>query len=464
MRATVRPKTQSVRREPAQGSRSKLGLRAQVKRMLRLPEEFGEATDLFGRLMGKKAEPGFQIIQENAAFAQEAFHFTRKNSALDSYRIHLKSIAMFRSTLLSLAAAVLLCGCTSSPRLVLPSDSLRDEINASLEKHNVPGAYVAVVHRGRLIFEEERGFETLASETAFTAGSSARLASATKVLSGLMFLSLAEDGKVDLDGSLGDWDPNLPEAFRPLPIWRVLNHTSGLPMIVGREDFNALSADEQLTLSYDQLLAMIASESLDFQPGEGWHYQQSGFVLLVHGLEQTLDTEFDRLLEEHVLLPARMKETGYAAGDDAAPAYRGTNDELEWQPAPYPRAMAAAGGYDTSGQDLVKLAKALSKESIVSRDYLEATLLDPDRIHAFPTSVPGEGYGMSMTVNIHGETTSIGHSGGGGLADFRYAPKEDVAIMVLTNRAGGTGVAGEISEAISTALFGSARRQETASD
>ena len=37
-----------------------------------LPAEGDDAADLFGRLMGKKAEPRFQFIQDNAAFAQEA--------------------------------------------------------------------------------------------------------------------------------------------------------------------------------------------------------------------------------------------------------------------------------------------------------------------------------------------------------------------------------------------------------
>ncbi|MEM7739570.1 MAG: DNA topoisomerase IV subunit B [Pseudomonadota bacterium] len=37
-----------------------------------LPEDFSDATDLFGRLMGKKAEPRFQFIQDNAAFARES--------------------------------------------------------------------------------------------------------------------------------------------------------------------------------------------------------------------------------------------------------------------------------------------------------------------------------------------------------------------------------------------------------
>ncbi|NNU16430.1 DNA topoisomerase IV subunit B [Parvularcula sp. ZS-1/3] len=39
---------------------------------VQLPDEFDQASDLFGRLMGKKAEPRFQFIQDNAAFAQEA--------------------------------------------------------------------------------------------------------------------------------------------------------------------------------------------------------------------------------------------------------------------------------------------------------------------------------------------------------------------------------------------------------
>ncbi|MEM6748571.1 MAG: DNA topoisomerase IV subunit B, partial [Pseudomonadota bacterium] len=36
-----------------------------------LPEAYADATDLFGRLMGKKAEPRFQFIQDNAAFAHD---------------------------------------------------------------------------------------------------------------------------------------------------------------------------------------------------------------------------------------------------------------------------------------------------------------------------------------------------------------------------------------------------------
>ena len=39
---------------------------------VKLPETEADAADLFGRLMGKKAEPRFAFIQENAAFAQEA--------------------------------------------------------------------------------------------------------------------------------------------------------------------------------------------------------------------------------------------------------------------------------------------------------------------------------------------------------------------------------------------------------
>ncbi len=320
--------------------------------------------------------------------------------------------------------------------------------------HDVPGAYVAVVENGRVAFEHAHGTEELDGEDRFGAGTKGRLASASKFLAGLAFLSMAEDGLLDFDETLGDIDGSLPEAFAALPVWSVLNHTSGLPMMVIRDDFNAMTPEEQAAMTGDDVLAMIAGEPVDFAPGEGWHYQQSGYALLARALERRTGKSFLALLDEHVLEPAGTQNTGFTPIRDLAPAYTGENGALEWQAAGYAPALASAGGIETTGEDLTRIFRALGRGRIVSLGFLEAEVLRGDRLYRLGSDAEGEGYGMAMIVQRYGDVWTIGHSGGGGLADIRYAPEAKTGIIALTNRAGGTGVASEITTLISTELFG----------
>jgi CubicO group peptidase (beta-lactamase class C family) len=340
----------------------------------------------------------------------------------------------------------------------IDQQAFADLVDERLQAHGVPGAYVVVTLNGEPVFEHRHGHSQLHGDKPFDATTRARLASATKLLSGLTFLSMAEDGLLDLEATLGELDPALPEAFHSLPVWRVLNHTSGLPMLVVREDFNLMTAEQQAGLTAESIAAMLAEQAVDFAPGEAWRYQQAGYSLLARALEKRTGRSFFQLVEERVLHPAGMHDTVFPDADDVSPAYRGDKDALEWQAAPYFTALAPAGGFESTGHDLVKLMRSLQQGEIVSLDFLQQQVLMKGRLYQRRGEVDGEGYGLATIVQRFGNATTLGHSGGGGLADIRLAPDQGIGVVVLTNRSGGTGVASEITEALSEALFGPAHR------
>ncbi|WP_256618107.1 serine hydrolase domain-containing protein [Parvularcula maris] len=353
-----------------------------------------------------------------------------------------------------LAFATLATCAAAPPQEEYDRQELRETIEARLAANGVPGAYVAVVQNGRTSFEVSYGTETIDGGKAFDKNSSARLASATKVLSGLTFLSMVEEGELNLEATLGELDPSVPDRFKPLPVWRILNHTSGLPMIVTEAEFQDLDVEGMLAFEPEDILRLIGDRSLDFEPGEGWHYQQSGYGLLAGALQKATGKTFLELMEEHVLTPAGMSSTVFNEPDTIARAYSGENGALRPHPGIFVRPLLPAGGMDTTGADLIALVQALGRGMIVKKDTISRELLQPQRLQRLGRDAEGEGYGLATIISRNGDVWTMGHSGGGGLANIRYSPGEDTAIIVLTNRSGGTNSGWEIAELLSTELFG----------
>lgn len=342
----------------------------------------------------------------------------------------------------------------------LDRDELFGEIEAILDEHGVPGAHITLTMGPDVVLARAFGRDPAGAQAAFGSDTPARLASASKLLTALTVLSMVEEGTLSLDETLGALDPSLPGHWHAIPVWRVLNHTSGIPMVVSREDFNALDTQQQLALTPADLLDMIGAAPLDFAPGEGWHYQQATYALLTSALEKRTGLPWTTLVERHVTAPSGMTRTGYAAPSQQAPAYELEDGTFTQRPGIYPKIFAAAGGMDTTGGDATRLLLALSQGRILTEETLRDVALDPDRLYRLSGDAEGEGYGLAMVVQRFGDLAFFGHSGGGGLADIRYAPGMQLGIAVLTNRAGGTGAATEIADLLAERFAGQPHRSE----
>lgn len=333
-------------------------------------------------------------------------------------------------------------------------------VKETLQDADVPGLFVVVTLDGKPLYQRPMGHHYLAENTPYTASSTGRLASATKVLFGLTVMSMVEDREIDLTTTLCEIDRELPVHWCPIPMWRLMNHSSGIPMIVAQDSFHAIPNAQKIALSKSDLMALIKDLPLDFAPGEGWHYQQSGLVVLAHLIEKQTGKLWQDLVNTHVLHPADMTETRWTTPMvDQAPAYDRKDGLLVTNPFHYPQEMSQGGGYDTTGNDLIKLLNAIAHQDIVTDETIITELLQEARLTKRGLDVDGEGYGLGSIIQIFGNTVTFGHSGGGGLADIRYALEPNLGVAVLTNRAGGTAAANTIASRIMESVLGEQARR-----
>jgi len=150
----------------------------------------------------------------------------------------------------------------------LNSGTLDEHIQQIVEVRKIPGVSLVVVKDQVVLFQQSYGVSDKKTGAPIGDRTPMRLASATKFVSGLVFLSLAEDGIIDLEKTLGDYLPGLRPDWRPIPLWRLLNHTSGLPTLQATA-LRALPHEEMDLLTPEDIFNTLKDLPLDFEPGDG---------------------------------------------------------------------------------------------------------------------------------------------------------------------------------------------------
>jgi D-alanyl-D-alanine carboxypeptidase len=131
--------------------------------------------------------------------------------------------------------------------------------------------------------------------------------SVTKTFLGVLCLRL----DLDLDATVATWihDERLPRAT----LRQLLNHTSGIPDYGRLPEYGAAVRDTPSEpWSDEDLLARSLMGGLDFAPGEGWAYSNTGFLLVRQIVDLTAADGFAGALERELLDPLDLSETSLA--------------------------------------------------------------------------------------------------------------------------------------------------------
>jgi D-alanyl-D-alanine carboxypeptidase len=328
------------------------------------------------------------------------------------------------------------------------ADKVDDYIQAEMQKRHIPGLALAVTQNGKVVKQKAYGLANVELNVPATPETVYQIASTTKTFTAAAILKLVEDGKLSLDDSVTKWLPEVPAAWNGVTVRHCLTHTSGLPDIVIDPCTLALVADTR-----EEAIKKLAGMPVPNKPGETWSYNQTGYVLLGMILEKVSGLKFEEFLEQRFFRPLGMTSTRFADYKEIVPKRASLYTRIEScgpegpklfrdkiqsaQPAyvyhPY---MHMGAGINTTAGDLVKWNLALDEEKVLKRATLDqmwsaAKLADGKDFRFGGTS----GYAHGWVVDDRPGHKSVGHSGGGSTAYWRFLD-DKLTVIVLTNLQG----------------------------
>lgn len=231
--------------------------------------------------------------------------------------------------------------------------------------------------------------------------------SIAKMLTGLAYLRLEQDGRLDLDTPVRSIDPDLPAHYDGVTVHQLLDHSAGVRHYTSEADWIGFS-DRRCALPSDALGHFI-DDPLVTTPG----YTTFGYVLLSHLLVTlTGQADFDAAMQD-VLGEAYRAHTDR---EDAVKATAWVGEAGDWQAYEDLSAECkfGGGGLLASARDLAETGAALYRGEIV----------DPAVLAEGPAYWAGRAEEVNLTYAAH----SGGSPGGRAFLIVYLEPQVSVAL------------------------------------
>jgi D-alanyl-D-alanine carboxypeptidase len=339
-------------------------------------------------------------------------------------------------------ASIAVCGCAGGG----DDDALDGELSAKLQRTldeerirwRLPGAVAAVIVEGEGEWVGASGKADLETGEAMTPETLFGIGSVTKSFVAALVLDLAEDGILSIDDPLSRWLPDYPRAKR-ITLRQLLNHTSGVPSMTESEAFWRAQLARPFARWSPQRTLSFATGA-DFEPGERYHYSNTGYILLGLVIEKatgsTVAEELRRRILDPLELDSLLLQGPQRAYGSRARAYRDHDHDNDRDPAPGgvtlvpspSEATAAwtAGAMVGTAGDVARWAEALFGGRVV----------EPDSLREMETLVAPSNYGLGIARGQAPNGSEMwGHSGdiGGYRAEMWRVDKPRVTLVLLWN-------------------------------
>ena len=336
-----------------------------------------------------------------------------------------------------------------------PAPPTNDQIIAKVDEYmkavlKVDGfsGTILVAREGKPIVNKGYGMANIELNVLNTPESVFRLGSVTKQFTAMAIVMLQERGKLSVNDTMCRYLADCPDAWKPITIKHLLNHTSGITNYTGFSDFAKTTI---MPIRPAEMADRLKKEPLEFTPGEKMAYSNSGYFLLGAIVEKASGKTYADFLQENIFTPLGMKQTGYddpiriimhrAAGYQKQ-AGNIINASYMDMSVPY----AAGSLYSTTG-DLLIWDQALYMEKLVTKKSLEEIF----------TPWKGEtGYAYGWGIGKKFGRREISHGGGiyGFATQIARYPDDRVTVVVLSNIQAAP--AGQIANNLAAIVFGAA--------
>lgn len=301
---------------------------------------------------------------------------------------------------------------------------------------------ISVKKNDRIVFEGAYGYADLPNEVPNTLDTRFATASAGKIFVATAILQLVEEGKLDLQDTIGKLlDFDLQEIDPDITVEQLLTHQSGIPDYF---DESIMDEYEELWRDYPNykirtskdLLPLFIDKPMMYPRGERFQYNNTGFVVLGLIIEAITNKHFDEYLKENVFNPSGMNSTGYYELD-RLPAKCASNYIFDEARKDYYTNIysvdvkgTGAGGAFTTVKDIERFWQALLSNKLLSKEMTDKML----SIHSTCEDDDNYGYGIWLSASSkENKLPYITGSDPGVSFISSYQLDEDILITIVSN-------------------------------
>ena len=256
-------------------------------------------------------------------------------------------------------------------QLVRPSNdalaSLDGVINTYLEENNIPGALVAVASRGKLIHIKTYGMANVELSVPVSNNSVFEIGSISKQFVSAAVMLLVQEGRLGLDDAIHQYLPDLPSEWLGVTVRQLLTHTSGIP------DYEEIRTYDvyRFRLTPEEVIKIAHSRPMDFAPGAGRYYSNTGYFILSMIVERIEGRPLGQVLESRIFGALGMTQTRMTDPEAIIPHrvsgyWVNKAGELINRNPTETSSTLGAGGMLSSAYDLAKWDESLYGDQLLS--------------------------------------------------------------------------------------------------
>lgn len=315
-------------------------------------------------------------------------------------------------------------------------------VREEMKRRRIPGLQIAIVRHGRIVFDGAYGTADAETGIPVTQENLFTLNSSTKSFTGVAIMQLVQAGKLSLDAPVSSYVDDWPSQWGTVSVRQLLTHVSGLPDVLeqpkGQGTGNLIGDGDEASA-----WAAIKARPVEAAPGNRFRYNQTNYVLLGKIIDKLSGTSFTRYMKTREFDPVGASHFAFGETRDVVPGrvriYRYANGAVDGstKDAPLEHAfdefapfMRTAGGLNGSATDVARWLIGLQNGTLLTRTSL-AMMWTPGRYTNGKPTQWGMGWPLRPDVR-HPIATGIG----GRRSAFFVYPRDDLAIVVLTNLAG----------------------------
>lgn len=293
---------------------------------------------------------------------------------------------------------------------------LSDRDMSALVPATGPGCSAAVAKDGTVVWAGAAGLADLATGTPVTTKTRFDIASVSKQFTATAILMLQRQGLLKLSDPIGAYVDGLPDWGATVTLDQLMHHTSRIPDYWVKLDDIGIGfsqpADQQVTLD------AIRRET-ELEPGEGFLYSNSNYVLLAEVVGRVSAKPLPQFLKDNIFAPLGldMVVAPTLHAPDIAESY---DDDLQLQEAGW--TSYGHTGIITTPSELARWGDQYRAGNIIQGDFVQGTVYEAD----------GEYYAAAMDIEVDGDLNHTGRMGGY-ISEFTVSSDRHTVIAILCN-------------------------------